>query len=75
MILVFKYLIVYVNKDRKIRQKKFKKKSDRKENGSNDRLLLKQKRIKLIKKMITMKVKEIKKVAKKDLFCSYDMIW
>jgi hypothetical protein len=40
-----------------------------------DRLLLKQKHIKLIKKMVTMKLKEIKKVGKKDLFCSYDMIW
>jgi hypothetical protein len=40
-----------------------------------DQLLLKQKDIKLIKKMVAMKLKEIKKVGKKDLFCSYGMIW
>jgi hypothetical protein len=40
-----------------------------------DRLLLKQKHIKLIRKMVATKLKEIKKVGKKDLFCSYGMIW
>jgi hypothetical protein len=72
MILVVKYLIAYVNKDRKIRQKNSTRKVIEKR---IDRLLLKQKHIKLIRKMVATKLKEIKKVGKKDLFCSYGMIW